>query len=642
MRLPPLTARFAVVGLLAVALLGGGLSRAQHASTERQSLAETERAALLLAGLLEHDLDARGELSDERLATLRSAARHFGRADEVRALRVWGPGGRVVYDSQDRLPGTVAVGAGLLGAYEGRVVAQLEQAGTGGHAAGDDLLLEAYVPLVTEQGEVRGALELHLPYSASRARAQASAQRMVLLFALALAVLWGLMAWLSLLLARRQGRETARQERLALSDPLTGLGNRRALALASERLLADAHEQRPLALLLLDLDRFKDVNDTFGHHVGDRVLQQAGERLRAGLPGDALVARLGGDEFAVLLPVADRPEAQRVAEQVRALLHDTQFVVDERVMSLEASLGLALGPHDALEAAELLQRADVAMYQAKQRGTGWAAYQAASDPNSPRRLALLTALKEALDARALRLLYQPTVDLADGRVTGVEALLRWRDPVLGDVSPGEFIPLAEQTGLVRDLTRLVLDEVLGQARAWLDAGVRVPVAVNLSARNLHEDDLVEHVAALLHRHGVPAELLTLELTESAVVQDQALARAVLNRLVALGVGIALDDFGTGYSSMTSLLELPLTTLKIDRSFVAGDSVGASAVVDASVYLAVSLGLVVVGEGVETVEQLVELRRVGCPVGQGYLFSRPLPAEQVLDVARDGASLGAAA
>jgi EAL domain-containing protein (putative c-di-GMP-specific phosphodiesterase class I) len=301
------------------------------------------------------------------------------------------------------------------------------------------------------------------------------------------------------------------------------------------------------------------------------------------------------------------------------------------LLDVDPSIGVALMPHHAGDVDTLLQRADVAMYQAKHGHTAVATYDPVTDANSVERLSLLTELRAALGGDGgLHLVYQPTVELATGEVTGVEALLRWDHPARGLVPPADFVPLAERTGLIAPLTQHVLSLALAQCRSWLDAGLRMPVAVNLSARNLVEIDLPARVMAALAEHRVPAELLTLEITESAVVDDQARAELILHRLVRHGVRIALDDFGTGYSSMVSLTRLPLAWLKIDRSFVAQLTQGGSAavIVTTSIRLAHDLGLRVVAEGVESPDQRERLRELGCDVVQGYLFARPMAPEQI--------------
>jgi diguanylate cyclase (GGDEF)-like protein/PAS domain S-box-containing protein/excisionase family DNA binding protein len=419
----------------------------------------------------------------------------------------------------------------------------------------------------------------------------------------------------------------------ALHDALTDLPNRTLLHdRLGHALRASRRDGRPLALLLLDLDRFKEVNDTFGHHRGDDLLRQVAARLRGALRASDTIARLGGDEFAALLPGADEGGARAVATALRAAL-DVPLVIAGQALQLGASIGVALAPAHGEDAPTLLRHADTAMYAAKHAGdTDVAVYDPAHDPHSPDRLALLAELREAITQGALALHYQPKVALATGQVHGVEALVRWPHPVHGLLPPDQFIPLAEQHGLIGPLTLWVLEEALRQGKLWARAGWDLNVAVNLSAWSLHDASLPDTIAALLRRFDAPPGRLRLELTEGSVMADAERALEVLTRLAALGVGLSVDDFGTGYSSLAYLKRLPVDEVKIDRSFVrdlATDEADA-AIVHSTVGLGRSLGLQVVAEGVEDRATWDLLARMGCDVAQGYYLSRPLPAAAVAD------------
>ncbi|EFL17790.1 LOW QUALITY PROTEIN: phosphodiesterase, partial [Streptomyces sp. C] len=408
-----------------------------------------------------------------------------------------------------------------------------------------------------------------------------------------------------------------------LRDPLTGLPNRQWLLERAWSALDEAERQGTRsALVLIDLDRFRAVNDTLGHLAGDRLLLQIAERLRQALPADAEAARLGGDEFAVLLPTTDSTtSAQRVARNLVAEL-SSPLDLDGLTLVLEASAGLAVFPDHALDAEGLLRRADVAMYQAKRDRTGVEVYESKRDSNTPDRLGLLGDLRRALDAGEVELHYQPKVRF-DGQVAGLEALVRWVHPERGRVPPDEFIAIAETSGLMPHLTEYVLETALAQVARWRAQGLKVPVAVNVSPRDVHTPGFAGAVAARLARHGVPASGLQLEITEHVLLEDPQRAADTMAGLTGHGVKMSLDDFGTGYSSLVHLRRLPVSELKIDRSFVARLAVDAqdAEIVRCTVDLAHSLGLLVVAEGVEDDETWERLRDLGCDAVQGWLVFR---------------------
>ncbi|MGC4983106.1 MULTISPECIES: putative bifunctional diguanylate cyclase/phosphodiesterase [unclassified Streptomyces] len=414
-----------------------------------------------------------------------------------------------------------------------------------------------------------------------------------------------------------------------LRDPLTGLPNRQWLLERTWTALDDAERiGARSALMLIDLDRFRSVNDTLGHLAGDRLLLQIADRLRLALPRGAEAARLGGDEFAVLLPVADSTtSATRVARNLVAAL-GSPLDLDGLTLVLEASAGLAVFPDHALDAEGLLRRADIAMYQAKRDRTGVEVYESKRDSNTPDRLGLLGDLRRALDTGDVELHYQPKVRF-DGQVAGLEALVRWVHPERGKVPPDEFIAIAESSGLMPHLTEYVLETALGQVARWRAQGLYVPVAVNVSPRDVHTPGFAGAVAARLARHGVPAGALQLEITEHVLLEDPQRAADTLAALTAHGVKMSLDDFGTGYSSLVHLRRLPVSELKIDRSFVARLAVDAedAEIVRCTVDLAHSLGLLVVAEGVEDDETWERLRDLGCDAVQGWLVAAAMPPEE---------------
>jgi diguanylate cyclase (GGDEF)-like protein len=415
----------------------------------------------------------------------------------------------------------------------------------------------------------------------------------------------------------------------ARTDELTGLANRRALLETAGRVLASASARRPAALLLLDLDGFKEVNDSLGHTAGDQLLRQVGPRLLPALRDGELLARLGGDEFAVLLPEAGLDEAQQRAERLRKLMLQP-FPVEDIRLHVGVSIGVATAPVPAATVQEMLRCADVAMYAAKSAREGVHVYVPDPHGGSGDRLRTMEELRTALQSDQLVVHLQPQVGLADGRVVGAEALVRWNHPVRGLLSPGDILPAAEQAGLLRPLTDTVLELALtATARWWRDRAV--PVSVNLSAANVNDLDLPSKVAAALARHGLPARALTLELVEDTLMADPERGRQVLAELRRLGVRTSIDDYGTGYSSLAYLRHLPADELKLDRSLTADvdRDPRAAAIVRHTVALAHDLGLTLVAEGMEDEVTGAVLARLGCDVAQGYAIARPMPVDDFL-------------
>jgi diguanylate cyclase (GGDEF)-like protein len=423
---------------------------------------------------------------------------------------------------------------------------------------------------------------------------------------------------------------------MALHDPLTGLPNRALLYDRVKQAIAEARRQgNDLAVLLIDLDRFKEINDSLGHHIGDLLLEKVGPRIRSVLRETDTVARLGGDEFAVLLPdVEGADHAALIAKRIDEAL-DEPFVLDhvsdELTLDVEGSIGIALFPEQGDDVETLIQRADVAMYLAKEGHTGCEVYAYERDRHSAGQLAMLGDLRRGLDNSELILHFQPKADMATGSVDSVEALVRWDSPRRGLVLPNEFIPPAEHTGLIHRLTRTVIDQALEQIRSWQDEGVNLRVAVNLARRNLHDLKLPELVQELLTKWSVAPELLEFEITESSIMADPARAAHVLGGLSRIGVKLALDDFGAGYSSLAYLTRLPVDEIKIDKSFVmnmAHDDAD-RVIVRSTIDLAHNLGLSVVAEGVEDESTWNDLLKFGCDVAQGFYIGRPGPPADVV-------------
>jgi diguanylate cyclase (GGDEF)-like protein len=414
----------------------------------------------------------------------------------------------------------------------------------------------------------------------------------------------------------------------ALHDPLTDLPNRTLFQdRTSVALRTAARSGATVAVLLLDLNRFKEVNDTLGHQYGDHLLLQVADRLRESLRDSDSVARLGGDEFAILLPISGWEEALAATQRVGTALHEP-FSMYDIALDVDASIGMALAePGDDVDT--LLRHADVAMYEAKAAHHPFARYEASRDDNNLSRLVLLGDLRRGIAAGELTLYYQPKINSATGALSSVEALVRWQHPTLGLLQPDEFIPLAESTVIIHALTTEVLRLALTQARKWADAGRSIPVSVNISARSLLDTTFPAQVRELLDAHGVPPHLLSLELTETTVMTDRDLALTILQALDSMAVSLSIDDFGTGYSSMSYLKTLPVKELKIDRSFVISmaNDPDCAVIVRSAVDLGHNLGMTVVAEGVQDGTAQSELADMGCDLVQGYQICRPLPAKE---------------
>ncbi|GAB4037862.1 MAG: hypothetical protein Fur0014_06020 [Rubrivivax sp.] len=453
------------------------------------------------------------------------------------------------------------------------------------------------------------------------------------LAALGVVVVW-FAVWAALVIASTIGRRLDEKNMAlvhqALHDDLTGLPNRSLLhARLDHGLRVAAGAGQPLALLIMDLDRFKEVNDTLGHASGDELLRQVAARLPRALRGSDTCARLGGDEFSIVLPQTAGEGAVQCAHKVQQVLSQ-EFVINGVSLRLGTSVGIAVYPEHGQDADTLIQRADVAMYDAKRRRAGHALYAAAADPNSLERLTLANDLRTAIERGQFELYYQPKLSLQSGRLEGVEALVRWRHPRLGLVAPDRFIPLAEQSGLIRELTGWVLREAIGTAARWRARGSELSVAVNLSPLDLLDAELPVRIGAWLRVADLPARCLELELTESATMADIGRAAAAFEKLAAMGMRIAIDDFGTGMSSLSYLRRLPVDDIKIDRSFVTDmlrdehNAVLVRSIID----LSHNLGRRVIAEGIEDGPTLERLKALGCDMAQGYFIGRPEPMARI--------------
>jgi|SRR5579884_36553 len=621
----------AIVPIVGLALVLGNLLRSQ---IRERAFDETRQSALVVAAALEsqlspQDLTAtlpRGRLLavDGLVASLRSRG-----LDEA---ILWNRDGRVVYSTDRPLVGRLfQPSSALRRALRGEAVSGVGRALNGrARSASSGTLLDVVVPLSfgLPQGP-SGALELVSPSTRVQGEIARGTRLLYLLLLGGLAALYAVMLPIVWHISRRLRNQAAENERLSLQDPLTGLPNR-TLFLRNLRKAIAERERGAVAVALIDLDRFKEINDILGHHAGDELLRELSLRL-AGLvrQGDCF-ARLGGDEFALLLPTLDdeRPLLE-IAERIAAALQ-TPFLLNGLPIEIEASIGSVLYPDHGVDVETLVRRADAAMYLAKRDRVGHRVWSPEQEDSRPEQLALIGELRRAIEQRELLLHYQPQARLDDGRVFAVEALVRWQHPTRGLLGPAEFVPLAQHTGLIGPLTRYVIEEALAQCRRWRDEDLQLRVAVNIAARNLLDPEFPQEVRGLIARGGVEPELLELELTESAVLADPRRAAEVLGELEQIGVRLAIDDFGTGYTSLAHLHQLPVHRIKIDRSFVGSmlESADRAAIVTATIDLARALAMEVTAEGVESHQVWTRLRELNCDSAQGYYLNHPRPAAEL--------------
>jgi diguanylate cyclase (GGDEF)-like protein len=560
-------------------------------------------------------------LDDDERADMNADLGELHHKQDVVALRFWVSGsGTLLYDGAGTVDGLPRVTAARLAqARHGALARNVEVAG--------QPALDVYIPYSLDDGRtVPAVVEVILPGATANS-----------FIARWTATLYGIVAGLALLAGlavRAARRRHGREEYAARHDTLTGLGNRLLLAEAVHEPLAAMTADRGVALLLLDLDGFKEINDTLGHDAGDQLLQTVAQRL-AGTCADARAhIRLGGDEFVVMyenLPTTDgTPDAAiAIAERIRNALREP-LIVSDLIVEVDASVGIALGPLHGTDLTSLLKGADVAMYQAKRGGYGISVYDPLISSQEAAQLTVLAELRLAISLDELRLFYQPKSG-PDGRITEVEALVRWQHPRRGLLAPDEFLPLAERTSIIKPLTAWVLTEAARQYAQWRAEGRDLQIAVNVSARNLVDDDLIDALKRATRAAGIPVDALQVEITETAMMIDPARASAVLAELRRMRVHVSIDDFGVGYTSLSYLSTLPAQALKIDQRFITNlmDSPVDEILVRNVIQLARDLGLTSVAEGVETQDVWQRVTDLGCDEIQGYLLTRPLPPEQFI-------------
>ena len=635
-----LTRQVAVLSVLPILALGFILARVLETQITDRTLADASQSARLIARVgiqprltpqsLRHGLT----LADVR--ALDAQLNASGAARELARIKIWNAADTVVYSGDHRLIGrTLPPSDDLQQALAGRPGAATVVTPSAGSETASEVglgqLVEVYVPLrFSAAARPAGAFEIYLSYRSIAAAVARDKRMIVLLVAVGLALLWAVLYRIVARASARLRRQARENDRLARYDQLTGLPNRTLFIERLSAAVGGGSHHGTTAVLLIDLDRFTEINNTLGSANGDRVLCEVAARLGRELGEETLLARLGADEYAVLCPRAGGVAgALDTAAAVHACL-EAPIALDGIALSIEASIGIGGIGEYARDAETLLRCADRALAHARAHATRIEVYSPAYDRFDASSLRLLGEVRGALERGELILHYQPKVDLRSGRTTGVEALVRWEHPELGLLAPARFIPLVEQTALVGPLTLHVIDAGLGQLRAWREQGIELGMSVNLSARNLLDPALADSVVELLERHELAAQALTVEVTESAAMTEPERAVTVLEALRDAGVGVSVDDFGTGNASIAYLAKLPASELKIDRSFITGilTDERAQAIVRSTIDLARNLGLSVVAEGIETEPVMEYLAGLGCETGQGYFISRPLPAVEL--------------
>ena len=624
---------FGIVSLVPVIVLGLIVAQSMRGSIRDRALDRAKQEAVIATQLaVEPQLaagDFGGNLPDEKGQRVEDAITDGAIGRRVVAVSIRNRNGRIIFSTDEGSIGRVApMTLQSKNALEGDVASQPQPDGEGGK------VVATTVPL-RPAGEVKpaGVAEVWTDYAPVANTVAADSRNTLLILIAGLGTLWAGLVAVTAVASQRLRKQAADREQQALSDALTGLPNRTMFNDLVQRTILGAQRKKKLvSVMLMDLDRFKEVNDTLGHHNGDLLLQRIAQRLQGVLRDGETIARLGGDEFAILIPdVPDRQACVHVAKRLLKTLEEP-VVVGGLALQCEGSIGIALYPEHGKQVEAIMRAADVAMYVTKEQRSGHEFYDAAlhEHRHDAGRLALVGELRRAMDEAELVLHYQPKVDLQSGKVKGVEALARWNHPERGLISPDEFIPLAERSNLLRPMTVYLLDTALRQCNAWRARGLDVSIAVNLSMQNLLDLRLPNDIARLLTSWRLPPGSLELEITESTIMSDHRRAMSILTRLNKMGVTLSIDDFGTGYSSLAYLQELPVSAVKIDKSFVLtmDTDPGNSTIVQSTIDLGHNLGLKVIAEGVETERIYGDLAKMGCDYAQGYFLSKPLSPQKM--------------
>jgi len=628
---PRLVLRFAVSTGIALALAAAAiLLVVRHFNTVQAERAATSQARVTASAVLRGELlpsDFERVVAEPRRSALDELFKTHVLEEGVLLVNLYADDGTVTYSTDHRLAGTRTqpehVRETLAGTIRGDVTTV-----RAGKNLEERKVLRTYAPVAVENGA--GVVGLFQDYEPIAQSAEATFLPIAGIFEAALVLLFLVLVPILRRVTVRIRRQMEEIEYRALYDELTGLPNRTLFRDRIEQaILATGRTGGSTALILFDLDRFKEVNDTLGHETGDALLRELGGRLRDELRASETLARLGGDEFGVLLPTGSVEDATLLSARMHAVL-EAPFLLDGFPLEVSASMGVVSYPEHGDDTDTLLQRADVAMYVAKDAHAATSVYDAEQDTNDAARLALAGELRRAIETGELVVYFQPKAELASGRILGAEALVRWQHPERGFIPPNDFIPIAERTGLIKPLSRYVLAAAVEQCGAWNAAGLGLHVAVNLTVPDLLDLELPDWIGTLLAKTGVRPEQLELEITETTILADPFRVRQVLAGLNEMGLRLAIDDFGTGYSSLAYLKRLPVQTIKIDRSFVMGmgEDPSDATIVRSTIDLGRNLGLDVVAEGVESQEVWDALRDQDCTLAQGYFISRPVPAEEL--------------
>jgi diguanylate cyclase (GGDEF)-like protein len=629
---PRLVLRFAVSTCIALALAAAAiLLVVRHYNTVQAERAATSEARVISSSVLRGSLlasDFERPVPAPRRSTLDQLFEDHVLAEGVLLVKLYGRNGTVTYSTDHRLvgrrdPSTEHIREALAGTIRGDVTS-LPPGAPGQHRK---KALRTYAPVAVPGGT--GVVALFQDYGPIAQAAESTFVPVAGIFEVVLVLLFVALVPILRRVTLRIRRQMEEIERRALYDELTGLPNRSLFRDRIEHtILAAGREPRPAAVMLLDVDRFREINDALGHETGDRLLQELVGRLRETVRASETFARLGGDEFGILFS-GSHEDATALAARIHEAL-EAPFSLSGFPLEIAVSVGIAAYPEHGEDVDTLLQHADVAMYVAKDAHAGTALYEREQDTSDAARLALAGELRQAIENEELVVHFQPKAELESGLIVGAEALVRWLHPERGFIPPDEFVPIAERTGLIKPLSHYVVASALEQCQAWHAAGFDLHVAVNLTIPDLLDLELPDRIADLLAETGVLPSQLELEVTETMILADPFRVRQVLNRLNEMGLRLAIDDFGTGYSSLAYLKNLPVHTIKIDRSFVTGMCEDASdaTIVRSTIDLGRNLGLGVVAEGIESQDVWDALRADGCSLAQGYFISRPCSADDL--------------